>query len=432
MEERPVSVSNIEKAEFAHDIQVGLSRKSVPEFENLPLIGMAGKLALNIRGLGAIEGPVLRQVADHFFDIPAATLPLVLEILAEIEFIQVIREGKSIKSVIPDVPHFSSVYDGLGAYVGTLSLNEHEELAIAVLGELKTKPEKRDALFNRLGAEKNVFRRVESISSEGGLVIPKRARGQDILISPFYFSDSLDALARQAASGGAKNISRLLQLLKQAQGWPLSMILKSGEINGSKLSPTEVQLLNELVADGVLKPPSLKVQKTGSTEHFVFTPAQGGQRLDGSSREIYERAMALVAAVRKGQLLPDAYRIHSPVALLSKLRSQKFIRASTEAAAQYTNLVTLRVGRLKEVQPGWFRFELIDTPENLKAVDDAIAMFRDGSSISTGINDDARLALQRDEAYIQSLVSAAKLRETARPVLDEVATREYDQLLLNF
>lgn len=427
-----MTVSNVEKAEFAHDMQVGLSRKSVPEFENLPLIGMAGKLALNIRGLGAIDGPVLRQVADHFFDIPAATLPLVLDILAEIEYIQIIREGKSIKSVIPDIPHFSSVYDGLGTYIGNLTLNEHEELAIAVLGELKTKPEKRDSLFNRLGAEKTVFRRVEAVSTEGGLIVPKRARGQDILISPFYFSDSLDALARQAAAGGAKNISRLLALLKQAQGWPLSMILKRGEINGSKLSTVELQLLNELVSDGVLKPPSLTVHQTGATEHFVFTPAPGKQRLDGAAREIYERVMALVAAVRKGQLLPASFRIHSPIALLSKLRSQKFIRASTEAAAQYSNLVTLRVGRLREVQSGWYRFELIDTPENLKAVDDAIGMFRDGSSVSGGVNEDARLALQRDESYIQSLVSASKLRETSRPAMDDETKHEYEQLLMNF
>lgn len=427
-----MSVTNTEKAEFAHDIQVGLSRKSVPEFENLPLIGMAGKLALNIRGLGAIDGPVLRQVADHFFDIPAATLPLVLDILAEIEYVQLIKEGRTLKSVIPDIPHFSSVYDGLGEYIGTLSLNEHEELAIAVLGELKTKPEKRDALFNRLGADKSVFNRVESVSCEGGLVIPKRARGQDILISPFYFTDSLDTLARQAAAGGAKSISRLLQLLKQAQGWPLSMILASQEINGTKLTPSEIQILQELVGDGVLKPPSLTVRRTGATEHFVFTPAAGGQRLDGATREIFERTMALVAAVRKGQLLPEAYKIKHPVALLSKLRSQKHIRASTEAAAQYSNLVTLRVGRLRETSPGWFKFELIDTPENIKAVDDAISMFRDGSSITAGANEDARIALQRDESYIQSLVAASKLRETARPALDEQSRREYDQLLLNF
>lgn len=426
------NITNLAKAEFAHDIQVGLSRKSVPEFDQLPNVGFAGKLALNIKGLGEIDYQVLRQVADHFFDIPSAVLGGVVEILAEIEFIDLIKDGKTIKTVIPSIPNFSSVYDGLGQYIGTISLTEHEELAIAILSELKTKPEKRDALFNRLGAEQQPFKRVISVTNEGGLIIPKRAKGQDILISPYYFADGLDELARQAALGGAKSISKILELIKKAQGWPLSMIISKAEVNGTKLSASEIATLQELVADGVLKPPSLNVARTGQVEHFVFTPSPGAGRLTGASREIYERSMALVAAVRKGQLLPEAYRIWSPVALLSKLKSQKWIGASTEAAAQYSNLVSLRVGRLKKVKENWFRFELIDTPENITAVKDAIAMFQAGEPLSSGVNDEARIALQKDETYIQSLVAAGKLRESERPQLDEETRQQYEQLLLDY
>lgn len=422
--------TNQERAEFAHDLEVGLARKSVPEFDQLPTIGMAAKLALNIKGLGEIDGPVLRQVADHFFDIPAGMLNSVLDILAEVEHVQLIREGKTVKKVIPSVPYFSSVYDGLGQYLGTITLTEHEEVAIAILEELRTKPEKRDALMGRLGAEAPVFRRVEAVTAEGGLVIPKRARGQDILVSPFYFADSLDMLAQKAATGGAKDISRVLDLLKKYQGWPLSMIVRHGEISGHKLRASELSLLNEMVADGVLRPPSLSVPKTGHIEHFVFTPAPGARRLDGAGREIYERTMALVAAVRKGQLLPEQFRIHSPQALLGKLRSAKWIGASSEAAAQYSNLVTLRVGRLVKTSSTRYQFHLIDTEENLKAVDDAILMFRDGATV-TGVNEEARIALQHDESFIQSLISATKLRATERPALDTESKNTYDQLILD-
>lgn len=422
--------SDLERAEFAHDLEVGLARKSVPEFDQLPVVGRAGKLALNIKGLGEIDGAVLRQVADHFFDIPAGTLNSALEVLAEVEYVQLITEGRTIKKVIPNVPHFSSVYDGLGRYLGTITLTEHEEVAIAILGELRTKPDKRDALMGRLGAEAPVFRRVETVATEGGLVIPKRAKGQDILVSPFYFADSLDVLAMKAASGGAKEIARVLDLLKKSQGWPLSLIAKHGEISGHKLTPSEMALLHELVADGVLRPPSLSVSKTGQTEHFVFTPAPGAGRLDGAGREIYERTMALVAAVRKGQLLPENYRIKYPVALLGKLRTAKSIGASSEAAAQYSNLVTLRVGTLVKTAGDRYQFNLIDTPENLRAVDDAIQMFKDGAAV-IGVNEEARLALQRDESYIQSLVSATKLRATERPALDPESRQMYDQLILD-
>ena len=420
---------NQQKAEFAHDLQVGLGRNSVPEFSQLPLVGMAAKLALNIRGLGEIDANVLRQVADYFFDIPAMVLSPVLDVLAEIEYVQLITSGKTLTKVIPEVPHFSSVYGGLGEYIGTISLTEHEEVAVAVLNELRIKPEKRDALLNRLGASVPVFSRVESIAKIGGLVLPKRARGQNILVSPFYFSDSLDALAAQAAAGSATSVQRVLELLKKAQGWPLSLIIRRGEINGTKLTPTEMQLLQEMVADGILRPPSLRNANTD--EHFVFTPRPGAKST-GAQREIYERTMAVVAAVRKGQLLPAQYAIKYPVALLNKLKSQKRISASTEASAQYSNLVTLRVGRLKQAaKAGWFEFELIDTPENVQAVSDAISLFQSGDTLSSGVSEDARIALQRDESYIQSLLAASALRATPRPVLDEAARAEMEQLFLD-
>ncbi|GAB2884741.1 hypothetical protein GCM10027046_11620 [Uliginosibacterium flavum] len=106
--------TNLQKAEFAHDLQIGLSRKSVPEFDQLPLIGMAAKLAINIRGLGEIDGSVLRQVADHFFDIPAMVFRPALDVLAQVDYVQLITKGSTLTSVIPQVPHFSSVYSGLG------------------------------------------------------------------------------------------------------------------------------------------------------------------------------------------------------------------------------------------------------------------------------------------------------------------------------
>lgn len=423
--------NDIQKAEFAHDLQVGLARKSVPEFHQLPLVGMAAKLAINIRGLGAIDANVLRQVADHFFDIPAMVLQPVLDVLAQVEFVQLITTGKTISSVIPEVPHFSSVYGGLGEYIGTISLTEHEEVAIAVLNELREKPEKRDTLINRLGAPMQVYGRVESITAEGGLVVPKRARGQDILVSPYYFADSLDALANQAAAGGAKGVQRVLELLKKAQGWPLSMILRRGEINDTKLTKVELQILGEMVADGVLRPPSLRNTKTNIDEHFVFTPRPGSKAMDGTSREIYERTMAIVAAVRKGQLMPSEYAIRYPQAILRTLRDKKKIGASTESALQYTNLVTLRVGRLNPTaKAGWYEFVLIDTPENIQAVNDAISLFQEGAPISSGVSDDARIALQRDESYIQSILSSSKLRATARPALDEETQSQMDLMLL--
>jgi hypothetical protein len=231
-----------------------------------------------------------------------------------------------------------------------------------------------------------------------------------------------------AAAGNSKRIQKLLQMLKSAQGWPLSVVIQSGEINGTKLDAVEMQLLKSLVADGILRPPT--IERTGGKEHFIFTPRPGKTRLDAANREIYERAMALVAAVRKGQLLPDRYRIRYPVALLSKLRDQKVIGASSEAAKQYKALASLRVGKLVKTQGDMYQFQLIDTEENRKAVDEAIALIETGAMSQGSVKEEARIALQQDEKYVQSLVAAHKFREIEKPQLDEEGKREVEQLLL--
>ena len=417
-------------AELAHDLQTGLGRTSIPDFDRLPIVGMASILALHIKGLGEIEYGVLRQVSDHFFDIPAVALPQVLDVLEEIEYLTLIKSGKSIKTVIPTVPHFDSVYMGIGEYLSNETLTEHEQLAISILGELTNKPEKRDTLFGRLGAEQKLFKRCENIVSTSGLVLSKRARGQDILVSPIYFADNLDALVDMAAAGGATRVERVLRLIGQSQGWPLSVIEQQGEVAGTKISSDELNILKSMVADGVLKPPSIN-RPNSTSELFVFTPRPGGKRLNASNREVYERAMGLVAAVRKGQLLPEQYRIKSPTAILGALRDRKYIGTNSEAPYQYRNLVSLRVGKLVNTGGGRSKLQLIDTPENIRAIDEALSLVKTGQMSQSSVDEGARIALSQDETYVQSVVSASKFRASTKLELQPDEQHEVDQLLLD-
>lgn len=426
-----MSTSDTKNAELAHDLQLGISRTSIPDFQQLPFIGMASILAIHIRGLGEIDYGVLRQVADYFFDIPAMVLDQPLKILEEVGYVALVTEGKTIKKIIPSVPHFDSVYLGLGEYLSTQSLTEHEQLSLAILDELSSKPEKRDTLFKRLGSDIRVFGRCESIVEKGGLLISKRSRGQTILVSPAYFADNLDSLANLAASGGARRIEKIIKLVSASQGWPLSMIENNAELNGTNLSSDELSILRGLVSDGVLKPPSIE-RPNKKAEYFVFTPRPGKIRLNATNREIYERAMGLVAAVRKGQLLPERYRIRSPEAILSALRDKKKIGANSEAAHQYRNLVSLHIGRLQKTQGDRYQFVLIETPENIKAIEEALSLIRCGGTIQTGVQEEAFIALTQDEKYIQSIVASTKLREIGKSELKPDEKAEIEQLLLGF
>jgi hypothetical protein len=141
--------------------------------------------------------------------------------------------------------------------------------------------------------------------------------------------------------------------------------------------------------------------------------------------------MALISAVRKGQLLPARIEIRSPVRILETLRDRGYLRSNTEAPEQYANLVVLRVGYLKRVGFGW-QLHLHKTPENQAALDLAIQLLRTGALAGMEVNQEARIALAKGEEYIQSLISAAELKKRTKQIKDEQANHEFEQLLLKF
>jgi hypothetical protein len=141
--------------------------------------------------------------------------------------------------------------------------------------------------------------------------------------------------------------------------------------------------------------------------------------------------MALAAAVRKGQLHPEAIRIRSPQALLSVLEERKWIRANTEAAHQYKNLTVLGVGRLESVGGDWYRFRLIDVPENVEAVRLAKRLLLGEQPTDMEVDRNARLMLTHDETYVRSHLASATLRSAIqKPVLSRKAKLEIDQYML--
>jgi hypothetical protein len=231
--------SATEIAEFGYDLHVGLSLLQVPDFDDLQIIGMASTLAIHIKGLGEIEYEVLRRVSDHLMSIPSIALEKVLRVLYEIGFVRLVEQGRKIVSVIPNIPIFEDVYRQVGDYaVSECTFNEHEQITLALLTQLHSAPRNRDTLFNSLGAEKTAFDRCVTLANKSGIISAHKARGRDILISPYYFTDNLDALADAAVAAGASAIESTLAKVKANQGWPISLVSATGEIGGKRLSTT--------------------------------------------------------------------------------------------------------------------------------------------------------------------------------------------------
>ncbi len=418
-----------EDTEIAFDLHTGLVAQRVPEFDDLTLIGMAATLAIHIRGLGEIDYEVLRKVSDHYMSIPSVALERVLVVLDSIGVAQLVRSGKRIKAIIPQVPNFDDVYARVGMYAESeCALNGHETAIIQILKALQNAPRQADELLQSLGIEKALFDRCLTIGSSSGIISVHQARGRRILISPFYFVDNLSHLADAAAASGASAIESVLDKVRKNQGWPLGITASTREIGGTRLSGIELSLIKKLSAEGVLRPPTIDFRN--GSEAFLFTPKPGATRLNAANREIYERAMALVSTVRKGQLLAANFRVRNPLTLLRVFRDRGYIGANSEARDQYRTLVVLKVASLRAVDGLRSELHLHDIPENKMALDLAISLLETGDLADLEVNQEARIALTKDEEYIQSLVSAAEIKKRDRDIGSPEADLQFQQLIL--
>jgi len=414
-----------------HEIQTALNQYNVPEFETIREIGIAARISLHIQGLPLIDyNNVVKPVCAHFFNTTTPELDSTMTLLADIEFVRLKQEGKTIKAVLPTVPYYDDLYNGLEEYMNTeLDVSETEKLALTIVDRLARAPEKIDKLQNELGAEPKLFRRNIDIGKQGNFLVIRRCRGRDIIINPSYFAENSEIFADHVSATGAKSVAALLEGLRQYQGWPLRLIEMKGKLGKIDIKPEQISLLKRLAQDGIVKPPSIKTTHAG-LNYFMFTPTPS-KVLSPTKREIYEKAMAIVAAIRQGQLLPQQYAIRSPGAVLYKLKNDlRLGKATTESQHQYKNLVHLRIGRLISAGNNFYEFRIIDTQDNREALSIAYSLVSGEQRHELTIDDEARKALQSSQDYIESIISAATLRQRETVPLSEEQIEECDSLIL--
>lgn len=416
----------------AHDVTLclGTSTVAVEDFDLVARLGMAVRLALHLRGVPAVEFEILKKVASRLLNIPTPLLRPVLDLMDEAEFVTLVTQGRTIKTVIPQIPYYDDVFSALGEVAALETMSEPEQLTLTLLDRLARSPLILQSAYN-LGADRELVDAIVDIGKQGGYIIDKRMSGRDVLISPIYFSENSDKLAELVVSQGAKRIEKVVSTLGRHQGWPLAKIQTEKRIGEEALDDRDLQVVTLLASEGILPPPAITTSHVG-TNYFIFTPRPGEPRLLPSKRPIYEAAMALVAAVRQGQLLPKAYAIRYPLALLRSLRDKKYLRATTESFEQYRQVAALRVGRLVPESGGFFRFELIDRPENMQAVDMAIALLS-GEHQEPRADEELVMALRSGETYIESLLGrkqlVTELKQMSLP-LDEETRQQVDDFIL--
>lgn len=413
-----------------HEIHLASRDKEISKFETIPEIGMAVQLALHICGLPLIEYERLKFVASALLGIPRLAVERIVRLLAQVEFVNLVTEGSTIKMVLPTVPFFNGVYDRLGEYYETEAKpDEFEKLSLEIVDKLAASPHNIDALASHLGADRKAFDQSVEIGLKGNFLLERRSRAKSVLLNPSYFSENAEIFADQVAKSGAKTVQRTLDLIRTSQGWPLALIEQRQEINGSKISFDELALIKRLAQEGAVKPPSITTAHKGQNQ-FIFTPTPSAANVSPLKREIYERALAIVSAVRQGQLLPNKYPIRSPGALLYKLKTELKLAPTSDYAEQYQNLVHLRVAELRKLDNGYRQLKIIDRPENREALNIAYNLVQGSQAPSLITDSDAAKAFTGPQEYVESLVSSKLMREKEVVKLSIETSAELGQLLL--
>lgn len=413
-----------------HEIQLAIRDKEVPRFESIPEIGMAVQLALHIRGLPLVDYETLKLVASTMLGIPRLVVDRIVELLADIEFVRIQKDGMRIKAVLPTVPFFDDVYERLGEYMQSVAgLDEFETLTLEIVDRLATAPHNADALAGKIGTDRKSFDASIEIGTKGNFLFSRRSRSKTILLNPTYFSENAEVFADHVAKCGASSVQNTLSLIRSAQGWPLSLIEKRGEIFGTKVSVDDIQLLKRLAQDGIVKPPTISTTHAGESI-FIFTPTPGFVNVSPLKREQYERALAIVSAVRQGQLLPNRYKIRSPGAVLYTLKTELQLKPTSDYAEQYQNLVHLRVAQLVKLQNGYRQLKIIDTPENRESLKIAYTLVQGETPPDLTVDKEAMNAMTGPQEYIESIISSRILRERETVTLSDETAYEISQLLL--
>jgi len=415
-----------------HEIQLTIRDKEVPRFEGIPEIGMAVQLALHIRGLPLLDYEKVKLVASTMLGIPRLSVDRIVHLLAEIDFVQINQTGSRITSILPVIPYFEDLYAGIGEYAKTeAKFDEFEQLTLQIVDSLANSPHNADALANTMGAtgsERKAFDSSIEIGEKASFLVSRRARSKTILLNPTYFSENADVFADHVANRGAKSVARTLELVKAAQGWPLSLIISTGEIGGKKIAPDEIVLLQRLAEDGIVKPPTVVTSHAGENQ-FIFTPTPKSMNISPLRRDLYEKALAIVSSVRQGQLLPNKFKIRSPGAVLYKLKTELQLKPTSDYSEQYQNLVHMRIARLAVLANGYRQLQIIDTPENREALNIAYDIVKGASDVAQ-VDNEAITAMTGTQEYIESIVSSKQLRERSTVKLADEQKFEIEQLIL--
>jgi hypothetical protein len=193
-------------------------------------------------------------------------------------------------------------------------------------------------------------------------------------------------------------VRAVLQALRASQGLPEGHPHLNA--NAAVQAAVKAGVLMPVVVNGV----------TGA-QRFYFAPYGG---LSSHERTILDKARAIVSCVRYGQGFAAGTRVRHPKRLLETLiEDKKFRKGHPDLNKQYGILVEKLIGHPVKENYGW-NFQILDTDENMKALNVAMEMVEIGEAPSARFDYDAQRALVVPYGYTGPVTTRPQMTSTIR------------------
>lgn len=360
----------------------GLSSTSpgLRHFVKTRLMGQALRLAQLIRGMDVIENvDRLIAIASAQLHIDAMHFDSVVATLEEADL--VLRRGSKIYEKVRLID-FGENYERVGDLWLQKSPDQREVMAVGVLNELVEAPRHSREIEALSSADQRERDLVLEVTKNAHLVEPiDVGTGDPVLFAPMMWDvepSRLEQVLRQIKTANVAKVVRAVQ--QQPAG---------AELDRIAMTDVERSVANRAVTVGLL--PTVPVSSAGGEKAFTFVPYTGALISDSTEREVLDRARAIVACVRYGERYALASKIRYPRSLLTALLDSSrdyALKWHTELKEQYAQLVKRGVGRI-ERNGSWYRFRLIPSEENLRAVRIAIELISQGEVLQERVPMDA-------------------------------------------
>jgi hypothetical protein len=411
----------------AQDIQTGLQDYDVSEFKTLLELGWAARLALHLRASGPVPERNLAQIAQHLFGANPWGYDQALVLLQDAEFVRVAGKDDTRLVVPSNIPYFNELYPKLDNVAESRELNEAENLTVDLLSRAAEAPAPLEDVVDGLGADQKLASSVLEIGRAGSYLDVVDASGSNYLISPLYFSENAAEFAAAVEAHGQSAVASVIKKLRSVPGCPLEMII-AGQIGDQKLEPEELDAARALLANAMTQPPG--ITSRGKLHQFIFTPRLGTKKIEIIEKEVYERAIEILSAIRFGQHYAS-WQLRMPTALLKVLLDGRTITPPQSVRDQYVNLAIRRIVDFDPPPPKPFNsVRLVNTEENRRAVQLAIEMLESQSGEIGRIPDQEVVKLMQSSGlYVEFIRGVGHVKRKTGIRSEREAARDVNTIL---